>query len=126
MQSVYPIRRGFSSRLTQITSTSRIRYVCLVLFDQLRLKFAVPVSGNFNFHFTHAALHGLSRMSVAAVGCPLVFVVIFTLAKFIVQLCIKGCLDGFGSQHFHEFMNIVHVLDAVFCDLLSEFTVFFS
>lgn len=61
-----------------------LRDTGLILFQQLRFKFAVSVSERFNFDIPETSLKGLLAMTVSTVSAFLVFVVVLAVTQFII------------------------------------------
>ena len=83
----------------------------LVLFQHLRFKFALPVTGNRHIHIAKAGMQRLAAVTVTAVICVLVFVVIFAVAQFFIQFRLQTILHKFGYSLLKQILDVIHTAD---------------
>src|SRR5699024_4231027 len=95
----------------------------LTLFQHLRLKLPFPVPGNRDLHVSKACPERLAAMTIPAVVCSLVLVVISAVAQILIQLCLQTVLHEFGNGLLEQVLDVIHAADVChlqkFSDLLS-------
>src|SRR5699024_4616491 len=95
----------------------------LALFQHLRLKLPFPVPGNRDLHVSKACPERLAAMTIPAVVCSLVLVVISAVAQILIQLCLQTVLHEFGNGLLEQVLDVIHAADVChlqkFSDLLS-------
>ena len=83
----------------------------LILLQELRLKLPLSVPRDRHLHIAEAGAQGLAAVSVPAVVCVLVFVVVPALAQFVVQLRIEAVFHEFGNRLLEQSLDVVHAAD---------------
>ena len=95
----------------------------LTLFQHLRLKLSFPVPGYRDFHVSKAGPKRLAAMTIPAVVCSLVLVVISAVAQILIQFCFQTVLHEFGNGFLEQILDVIHAADVChlqkFTDLLS-------
>ena len=95
----------------------------LTLFQHLGFKFPFPVPGNRDFHVSKAGPKRLAAMTIPAVVCSLVLVVIFAVAQVLIQFCLQIVLHEFSNGLLEQVLDVIHAADV--CHL-QKFTDFLS
>ena len=83
----------------------------LILLQELRLKLPLSVPRDRYLHIAEAGAQGLAAVSVPAVVCVLVFVVVPAVAQFVVQLRIEAVFHEFGNRLLEQPLDVVHAAD---------------
>ena len=71
----------------------------------------VSVPRDRHLHIAEAGAQGLAAVSVPAVVCVLVFVVVPAVAQFVVQLRIEAVFHEFGNRLLEQPLDVVHAAD---------------
>ena len=95
----------------------------LVLFQQLRFKFTLPVTGNRNLDIAETCPQIFAAVTVPAAVCSLVFVVVFAVTKILIQFSLQTVLHEFGNGFLEQILDVVRAIDVrhlqQFTDLCS-------
>lgn len=94
--------------------------VGLVLFDHLRLEFALTVSGNRDLDVSKLAGDPIACLPVAAVGGLLVPYLILGIAQGMLQLSFEHLLQGFSKDVFQHVVDVLHRRHFVIFDVLAQ------
>ena len=81
----------------------------MMLFDQLRLKAAIPVTRGIEIKLTILGFEGLAAIAIAAV--PGIRGLMFAIAQMIIQLGIERRLDRNLGQHLAKVVQITFGFD---------------
>ena len=92
----------------------------LTLFQHLRLKLTFPVPGNRNFHVSKAGPERLVAMTIPAVVCSLVLIVISAVAQVLIQLCLQTVLHEFGNGLLEQVLDVIHAANVCHLQQLSD------
>src|SRR5699024_6157824 len=100
----------------------------LTVFQDRGFKCPFPVPGNRDFHVSKACPERLAAMTIPAVVCSLVLVVISAVAQILIQLCLQTVLHEFGNGLLEQVLDVIHAADVChlqkFSDLLSTGVLF--
>ena len=95
----------------------------LVLFQKLRFKFTLPVTGNKNLDFAETGPQIFAAVAVPTVVRSLVLVVVFAVAKILIQFSLQTILHEFGNGFLEQVLDLIHAVDVChlqqFMDLCS-------
>ena len=83
---------------------------CLVLLNQLRLKFTVSVSRHLDFCFTEACFKCLFGIPVTAVFALFVAIIVLGVTQFIIKLSVKTVFKHFSDHHFEYIFQVIKIL----------------
>src|SRR5699024_6191209 len=93
----------------------------LTLFQHLGLKFPFSVPGHRDFHVSIAGPKRLASMTIPAVVCSLVLVVISAVAQILVQFCLQTVLHEFGNGLLEQVLDVIHAADVCHLQKFSDF-----
>ena len=92
----------------------------LVLFQDLRLKFALAIPRYGYLYITETGTQVFAAVTIAAVVGFLVLVVIPTVTQLIIQLCVETVLHKLGDRFLEQILDIVHAADAAHLQQLTD------
>ena len=93
----------------------------LVLLQKLRLEFSLAVTGYSYLHIPEAGAQRFAAVSVPAIVCVFVLVVVLAVAEFVVQLCIQSLLHEFRYGFLEEILDVLHTADVAFLQEFPDF-----
>ena len=93
----------------------------LVFLQQLRFKLAHPVSRHRDLYISEAGTQRFAAVTVSAVVCIFVFVVILAVPKLFIQLGVQPVLHKLGNRFFEEILDVLHAADVAFLQQFPDF-----
>ena len=83
----------------------------LVLFQKLRFKLPFPVTENRNLDIAETGPQIFAAVAVPAVVRSFVLVVVFAVAKILIQFGLQTILHEFGNGFLEQVLDVVHAAD---------------
>ena len=93
----------------------------LVLLQDLGLKFVFPITRYGHLHIAKASPQCFAAVTVAAVVRVLIFVVILTVAKLIIQLCLQAIFHELGNGLLEHALDVLHAANVRHLQQFSDF-----
>ena len=93
----------------------------LVLLQDLGLKFVFPITRYGHLHIAKASPQCFAAVTVAAVVRVLIFVVILTVAKLIIQLCLQAIFHELDNGLLEQALDVLHAANVRHLQQFSDF-----